>query len=201
MTYRPSAGKAPTVLMIPGWNGSGPSHRQSIWEQQHPEYRRVQQDDWHNARRSCWVAGIENAVRSLSGEVIVVAHSLGCIAVACWATSREGSQVRVRSAMLVAPPDLDSSYCQCQPLRSFAPVPRCRLPFASILVASETDPYSSFEAAGSLAEDWGSDLINAGNAGHINTDSGHGPWTEGATCLQRLMTAVKAEFRLTESHA
>ena len=29
------------------------------------------------------------------------------------------------------------------------------------------------------AAQWGSRLVAAGEAGHINADSGHGPWPEG----------------------
>ena len=35
------SGADPAILIVPGWSGSGPSHWQTIWEREHPEYRRV----------------------------------------------------------------------------------------------------------------------------------------------------------------
>ena len=179
-----------TVLIVPGWTGSGAAHWQTVWEREHPEYRRVIQRDWHNVHRPDWVAGLEHAIRSVSGEAVLVAHSLGCLAVAWWATTRGCNRASVRGALLVAPPDLASAPGRLPALASFAPLPRIRLPFPSILVASENDPYATFEAAAEFATAWGSDLINAGAAGHINTDSGYGPWPEGRIYLERLMSGA-----------
>ncbi len=33
---------------------------------------------------------------------------------------------------------------------------------------------------------WGGQLVDVGNAGHINTDSGYGPWPEGLELLHAL---------------
>jgi hypothetical protein len=60
------------------------------------------------------------------------------------------------------------------------------LPFRSIVVASEDDPYVTLHRAQDFATAWGSEFINIGRAGHINTDSGHGPWPEGETWLESL---------------
>ena len=95
--------------------------------------------------------------------------------------------------MLVAPPDLSSAHHTLPTLLSFTPVPKARLPFPSVLVASESDPYSTLDAAAGLAEAWGSGLINAGKVGHINTDSGHGRWPEGEEWLQRLLTGISSD--------
>jgi predicted alpha/beta hydrolase family esterase len=38
-----------------------------------------------------------------------------------------------------------------------------------------------------LAVDWKSRFVNAGAVGHINLDSGHGPWLEGEALLQELI--------------
>lgn len=72
----------------------------------------------------------------------------------------------------------------------FAPLPTKPLPFPSVLVVSSTDPYCSLPRAKSMGEAWGSALIECGDAGHINVDSGHGPWPDGlfafGAFLQRL---------------
>jgi uncharacterized protein len=40
-------------------------------------------------------------------------------------------------------------------------------------------PYASLEEQAAIAQAWGSQLVEAGAVGHINTASGHGPWPEG----------------------
>ena len=97
------------VLMVPGWYGSGPGHWQTVWEENHPEYVRVTHNDWRSVHRPDWVQALDRTVLSVSGDVVIVAHSLGCLAVAWWAATRAGSSGRVRGAMLVAPPDLNSA--------------------------------------------------------------------------------------------
>jgi hypothetical protein len=46
-------------------------------------------------------------------------------------------------------------------------------------VASSNDPHATLEHSADLAAAWGSKFVEAGAAGHINADSGHGPWPEG----------------------
>lgn len=38
------------ALIVPGIGDSGPGHWQTIWEAQHPHWRRVEQRDWHHPR-------------------------------------------------------------------------------------------------------------------------------------------------------
>lgn len=97
------------IVIVPGWNGSGPDHWQTIWERDHPEYVRVAHLDWRSVHRPDWVRALDRTVLSLCGDVVLVAHSLGCLAVAWWASSRADSARRVQGAMLVAPPDLGSA--------------------------------------------------------------------------------------------
>jgi predicted alpha/beta hydrolase family esterase len=40
------------------------------------------------------------------------------------------------------------------------------------------------ERARQFAEVWGSEFVNIGAAGHINTASGYGEWPEGLALLQ-----------------
>ena len=61
------------------------------------------------------------------------------------------------------------------------------LPFKSTLVASQDDPYCSFERAQGFAAAWGADLVDAGAAGHINADSGLGDWPQGQALLNALI--------------
>jgi uncharacterized protein len=50
-----------TVLLLPGWLDSGPTHWQSRWEAAH-QFTRVQQHDWQRPLRGDWVARLEEVV-------------------------------------------------------------------------------------------------------------------------------------------
>ena len=65
-------------------------------------------------------------------------------------------------------------------------MPRNRLPFPSIAVASTDDPYVTLERSAELAHAWGSELVNIGPAGHVNSASGLGDWPAGFALLERL---------------
>jgi len=58
-------------------------------------------------------------------------------------------------------------------------VPGEALPFPSLVIASRDDPFASFAESEALAGTLGAELIGAGFSGHINSESGHGPWPEG----------------------
>lgn len=172
---------APRVLLLPGWNGSGPDHWQSRWAQQHGD-ERVDQDDWAWPKRGDWMSQLEQAVLQSPDPVVLVAHSLGCHLVSAWAahTARADS---VAGALLVAPPDLDRDDLppQLAPWRSSA---RRALPFPSVVVFSEDDPYCRPERAQAMAEAWGSLPRSEGARGHLNGDSGLGDWPQGRALLQ-----------------
>jgi predicted alpha/beta hydrolase family esterase len=191
-----------TIIMVPGWSGSGPEHWQSIWEREHSGYRRVEMRNWQSVERADWVGAVERTLADVSGAVVLVAHSLGCLSVAWWAARQRGAATRVIGAMLVAPPNLASSPGLLPALESFASPPALALPFPSLVAASENDPYATFEEAANMASTWGSELRNAGLAGHINTASGHGPWPEGRQSLQQFIanwctaTALGARSRM-----
>src|SRR3954471_1089441 len=97
--------KSSNVLIVPGWQDSGPSHWQTLWEQRHG-YRRVEQHDWTKPLRGDWIARLEDVVLGCGEPAVLVAHSLGCILVAAWAAHSKNTQ-RVKGALLVAPPDAE----------------------------------------------------------------------------------------------
>jgi uncharacterized protein len=59
-----------------------------------------------------------------------------------------------------------------------------------ILVASRNDPYCSYERAEDFAYAWGAVVVDAGESGHINAASGHGPWPEGLMRLAGFMKGL-----------
>ena len=174
---------SPTVLILPGWQGSGPDHWQSRWERRHG-HQRVDQHDWMRPLRGDWTARLEDVVSAQPGPVLLAAHSLGCILTAWWAAHTRHAG-RVAGALLVAPPDLERDDTRPQ-LPGWAPPARQRLPFPAVLVASSDDPFGSLASATRLASDWGADLLNLGPKGHINADSGLGDWDEGHDLLLSL---------------
>lgn len=165
------------ILIVPGLGGSGPDHWQSRWQQNLSSGRRVEQDDWDAPAPEAWRARLVAAVAAAAKPVVLVAHSLGVVAVAQAAPSLPAG--KVRGAFLVGLPDIEDEGAAPPEARAFAPVPRDPLPFPSVLVASRNDPCCAYDRAEDFAYAWGAALVDAGESGHINGASGHGPWPEG----------------------
>jgi len=173
------------VLILPGWQNSGPLHWQSRWEAAHG-FQRVEQHDWQRPLRGDWTARLEEVLLGLDQPAVLVAHSLGCLLVAAWAAHSRNTHL-VKGALLVAPGDVEREALR-PVLASWSPVPLQRLPFASALVGSRNDPYCSAERARQFADAWGSRWVDAGERGHLNADSALGDWPEGLALLQTLRT-------------
>ena len=173
------------VLIVPGLGGSGPSHWQTLWQEAHG-YQRVEQREWDTPSRAEWVETLERTLRARARPSVLVAHSLGCALVAHCCLQPSAAKL-VRAALLVSPADVDDPACTPDCTRDFAPLPLRRLPFESLVVASADDPFVSPARARELAQAWGADLEDIGNAGHINADSGLGAWPAGHRFLQRLL--------------
>lgn len=165
------------LLIVPGLDGSGPDHWQSRWEAKLSTARRVEQESWSRPDAHAWTARLVKAVEAAERPVVLVAHSLGVVTAARSAPLLPPG--RVRGAFLVCPPDVDRPDVVPGLDPAFAPLPRDPLPFPSVLVASRTDPYCAYERADDVAAAWGSVLVDAGESGHVNVESGHGPWPEG----------------------
>jgi predicted alpha/beta hydrolase family esterase len=172
------------ILILPGWGDSGPAHWQTLWQKTNPTSIRVIQKEWIDVSPGDWVSTLDQNVQSCPKPAVLVAHSLSCILVAHWAQLSRG---KVAAALLVAPTDVECRETCPPETWCFAPIPRTRLPFKSMVVASSNDPYTGLAKAALLADHWGSEFVNIGNAGHINVASGHGPWPEGEALLARLV--------------
>jgi len=171
-----------TVLIFPGIGNSGPQHWQSLWEQSNPEFVRIAQRDWDNPVCEEWASVLESTVQRLGSSVVVVAHSLACLAVAHWAAKEHST---IKAALLVAVPNPQGPNFPTEAV-GFFPLPQKRFPFPSIIVASTDDPYGSITYTQSCASAWGSRVVNIGAAGHINANSGIGQWSDGYALLQQL---------------
>jgi len=176
-----------TILMLPGHGGSGPGHWQTIWEEETPAIKRVDQRDWDSPVLDEWLTTLAGEVAACAAAPVLIAHSLGCATVAHLA---EREPRAVAAALLVSPADVEIIAEWYPELAAFSPMPRSRLEFPTIVVASSDDPYVTTERAGEFAESWGAELVTLEEAGHINVESGHGPWPEGRAILQRLLDVI-----------
>ena len=173
----------PTVLIVPGLRDHVAQHWQTLLharlKRQGRKVRSVAPMGRANLDCEIRVAAIEREVRATDGAVVVVAHSAGCLTLAHWASMWKG---RVWGALLATPPDLEEAmpagYPSLDELHAggWLPVPRQRLPFPSIVAASRDDPLGRYERVAELAHDWGSRLVDLGEVGHLNPDSGFGNW-------------------------
>lgn len=172
------------VLLLPGLYDSGPDHWQSHWERVLPGVRRVHHRDWETPDRREWVETLDRAVAEAGPDVVLAAHSTSCALVSFWARERGRC---VRGALLVGPSDTEAPSYPSGPT-GWAPMPMDRLPFPTIVVASENDEYVSLERATQFARAWGGRLVNIGPLGHINSASGLGDWPRGRALLNELLT-------------
>lgn len=176
----------PTVVIVPGWRDSGPGHWQTLWATQLPNARRVVQDNWISPLKRAWVERLSETILACPGPVVIAAHSLGCIA-----TVHLPAEVaaRIQAALLVAPADPERRGV----LSDFSPVPYRELPYRSIVVVSNNDPFCPARLSSTYAKSWGSEFVRLKDAGHINVDSGHGHWPFGLALLRHLMEQTSAE--------
>jgi hypothetical protein len=164
------------ILILPGIGNSGPDHWQSRWQANLSTARRVIQRDWDAPTRASWVETIEREIARCVRPAVCVTHSLGGVALLFAAPHIAEN---VAGAFIVAPPS-EETLRERGADPAFLPFPRQRLPFPSLFVASRDDPYATFDSSRRLALDLGSQFVDAGSAGHINVESGHGPWPEGS---------------------
>lgn len=175
------------ILIVPGWQDSGPDHWQTRWEKNLKTARRVIQHDWNNPQVDSWGDRIAKFARGATKPVVVVAHSLGVPTVVFAADKLKRSGVI--GAFLVAPADVEYAHFwpdtggERWPPKDghggYAQMPTNKLPFPAELIVANNDLYCSFARAEHLAAAWGARLKDAGETGHINVASGHGPWPEG----------------------
>jgi predicted alpha/beta hydrolase family esterase len=191
-------------VIVPGiWN-SGPDHWQSVWEReqaQHDEHDEHDQHDQHDQQQRAavriaptswsdpepddWRAAISTAVTSCTEPPVLVAHSLGVLAVAGFLATTAEAPALVAGAFLVAPPDPlgdafpaeASGFVSPRQVPAAQQVPTC-------LVVSDDDPYCSADRALAFADAMGADVVRVGALGHVNVASGVGDWPAGRELLR-----------------
>ncbi|WP_412057898.1 RBBP9/YdeN family alpha/beta hydrolase [Bartonella sp. DGB2] len=189
------------ILIIPGYQGSDADHWQSRWQAKLSTAKRVEQADWDKPQRDIWVKTLQQTIQSAHRPILLIGHSLGVATIihmlakqfesASSSVANSFSKVpNIKGLFLVAPPDLDNPLLEPTLLRNFGAYPRQRLAVPSVLIASQNDPYCTFKAAQNLGKAWGSLVLDAGESGHINSESGHGPWPEGLLILSQFLARL-----------
>ncbi|AJE45846.1 RBBP9/YdeN family alpha/beta hydrolase [Celeribacter indicus] len=180
------------TLLIPGLDGSPAPHWQHWWAATDPSAKIVEQHSWSEPSPEAWLTEIA-AATLVHPDSVLVGHSLGAIAIvrllASW------PQVRIAGALLVAPAEPERS----DRTAPFGRIPQRPLGTKTIVAASRNDPWMEQERARGLARNWEADFIDMGNAGHINVESGHGPWPEGKALRDLLWPPSAAERPLRAS--
>jgi hypothetical protein len=190
-----------TILIVPGLRDAVAQHWQTLLEadlraqgQAVLVVPAMGREDLDCARR---VQAIEAAAQSVQGPLLLVAHSGGCIMLAHWA---QQTQRPVQAALLATPPDFEQPMPEGYPSLAqleaggWLPVPRQRLPFPSLVAASRNDPLGRWERVAALALDWGSELLDLGEVGHLNPASGFGPWPLASGLIAGLRQAHPAHL-------
>lgn len=175
------------ILIVPGFKGSGENHWQTRWENKLSSASRVQMGDWHKPVFEDWKENLVKAVHAATKPVVLVGHSLGA-QVIVHAAPEIGK--KVAGAFLVAPPEVENEGIRPRHLLTFGPYCREPLTFPSFTVASRNDQFCNYNKAEEMAASWGSYLIDAGESGHIDSASGHGPWPEGLMVFSKFMNQL-----------
>ena len=170
------------VLVLPGLGNSGPDHWQSQWERRDPQCRRVLQDEWDNPDCADWVARLDAELAQQDAPVVLAAHSAACPLIAHWAAGAAARALdAVQAALLVAPSDPAGPNYPKGPT-GFNPVPRRRLPFASIVVASTNDPFVALARAREYASCWGAALVVLEMPATSTWRAASAPGRKGSSC-------------------
>lgn len=175
------------ILMIPGPGNEDPDHWLPRWQARLSTARLVSDAsrDWQGPAdpAGSTLAAIEASER----PVVLVAHSTGVVSAILAAPL---ALKQIAGAFLVSPPELEGNGPLARKMRRLGAYPREPLPFPSVVVASRNDPHGTFEHAGDLANAWGSLFIDAGESGHIDGGSGHGPWPEGTMVFAQFIARL-----------
>ena len=181
--------RTPTVLIVPGLRDHVPEHWQTILEAKLPKAVTVPRIQDEKLSCAAWVGMLDRTLAQIDGPVILAAHSAGAMMVVHWARWHRRA---IKGALLATPADLESPLPEGYPTQAtleqngWLPTPRTRLPFASIVAASDNDPLGRLERVTELARAWGSRLVRLGEVGHLNPAAGYGEWPRAEALIAEL---------------
>lgn len=189
-----------TLLIVPGFGGSGPLHWQSWIAQKYESAIWVNDLPLLEPKIHIWANAICREIEQIDDEILILAHSFGCLA-SSLAIARNPK--RVAAAILVAPasparfsenghilPEQDGT----QTIKHL--LPTRPLGVTGLVIASENDPWMPFNQAARLAKNFGFPTINLGLSGHINVDSGHGQWPLIDVLISNFIYQIESANRL-----
>ncbi|HYR24687.1 MAG TPA: alpha/beta hydrolase [Aquabacterium sp.] len=186
------------VLIVPGLRDSGEAHWQTWLQSQYRGAVRVQQQDWHQPDLQRWAQTITDTLarHDPRTEWVAAAHSFGCLALARHLLQRRARAPQeggIRAALLVAPAD---------PIKFGVShlLPTDGLGIPTTLIGSEDDPWMPLSRAQEWARAWGAGFQNLGAVGHINTESGFGPWPLARYKVDHLIRHQQRQHRLERVH-
>ena len=170
------------VVILHGWEGSGPEHWQSwLANELRAAQREVRYPDLPDADHpdlQAWLKALHSALAGLRDDGFdVVAHSLSAV---LWLhhCANPGDSPRPARVALVAPPSPQTAIPE---IAAFFPPPIDidavrRAADGTVLVAGDNDPYTpeGIAAAYGLPLKMAATVI--AGAGHLNDESGYGPW-------------------------
>jgi predicted alpha/beta hydrolase family esterase len=174
------------ILILHGWQGSGPEHWQTwLAERLRAAGHHVQYPALPDCDQPCpdrWGIAFRDEIARLAagpGERVVCCHSLGCVLWLREAARLEPAQ-RADRVALVAPPCPGAAVPE---LAGFYPTGAERAAVAAAaretrLVCSDDDAYCPSGAARAWGEPLALPVDLLPGAGHINVDAGFGPWPE-----------------------
>ncbi|WP_153098985.1 RBBP9/YdeN family alpha/beta hydrolase [Paraburkholderia hayleyella] len=179
----------PRLVTMAGLHGSEDAHWQTWLERQFVRSLRVEQDDWDAPDLTRWSQALHARLARERGPFVLAAHSFGCLASAhALLQTPTAASAEIVGVLLVAP----ASPAKFATAKAFDPR-RLRVP--SILIGSETDPWMTLEGSRELARHLGSAFVNLGDAGHINTAAGFGPWPRARRYIDTLVHCAAQQRR------
>jgi hypothetical protein len=170
------------TFLVHGLDGASPGHWQQWWAETDPEATLVDLTDPRKPVAAVWEYELAEAILHNPG-CIVVGHSLGSVLIARVLVS--WPHLPVAGALLVAPTETEGDPRTAR----FGPIPEEPIAFPTLVVASRNDPRMSHRRAAGFARLWGSTLVEIGDAGHINAESGYGPWPAGMALRDHFLPA------------
>ena len=183
-----------TVVIVPGLRDHVAEHWQTLLAAELPKVRSVPPMGRKDLDCLTRVEAVEREAQAIDGPVIIVAHSGGVPTVVQWARRTRRS---VLGALLAVPPDFERALPEGYPTLGelkaggWLPLPRGPLPFPAIVGASRNDPLASFDRVEQMAFDWGANLVDLGDVGHLNPASGYGPWPAAEDFITALTLAAR----------
>lgn len=170
------------ALIVPGVGGSEKAHWQSWLQEQLHDATRVEQDYWNKPVLDVWVQRFTEVLLQQAAPVQVVAHSFGCLTSVAALSRYPSLKQRISGLLLVAPANPERFSVAGLRKDGEASIAhllqQTALPVPTQLIASQNDPWLSFNAAETWAGHWAAKLIDLGEAGHINVAAGYGAWPE-----------------------